>query len=412
MAINFIVQSRKDYAPITVRYTDTHSDAKTRTQLYIEKSRLVKSKVIKYKYNSTLSAIKKTEIKEKNLSLEKVELGMKKIERLIYDAINELPDHTIITSKWLKMVVNQTNAMSLKSHIDNWVKSKESLSENSILASKSFQNFMNEHFDCDIPIKQIDLNYFDFFKDKLKADYSARTINTMLTYLVAVCKYAEDRGTKLSFKRDRVKRLKQKKAIKSYLTFEDLKKIQEFEFTDLKKISSKDLEASRDWLIISCYTAMRSIDIYNLTNANIQKDYIVFKQQKTDSNDVYVPITTPVRNILNKYNGFPPKDITQTKSTWGQRYERHIKKVCKLAGVNQLVDYKIKNKVVKTEKYNTITTHIGRMSFATNFYGKMPTTDVMAITGHSSEQQLLTYINKNRVTNHTSLYDKMNEIIG
>jgi len=51
------------------------------------------------------------------------------------------------------------------------------------------------------------------------------------------------------------------------------------------------------------------------------------------------------------------------------------------------------------------------MSFATNFYGKLPTTDIMSITGHSSEAQLLTYINKNRVRTDNTLKDRMNDII-
>jgi len=41
----------------------------------------------------------------------------------------------------------------------------------------------------------------------------------------------------------------------------------------------------------------------------------------------------------------------------------------------------------------------------------MPTSNIMFVTGHSSEEQLLTYINKNRVVNTEDLRDKINAII-
>ena len=56
-------------------------------------------------------------------------------------------------------------------------------------------------------------------------------------------------------------------------------------------------------------------------------------------------------------------------------------------------------------------THIGRMSFATNFYGKIKTSDIISVTGHSSESQLLTYINKNRIVNNDDLKDEMTKVI-
>ena len=414
MPITFFTQSnnKKDNAPIWVRYTDANSDAKTRTPLYIENGRLEKGKIKKYKGNSSLPTNERQLIKDKNLSLDKVEEAMQKIKRLIVNEISDNPTLSKKTSKWLKTVVNQTNELVLKDHIQNWVDSKSSLEINSITSAKQFQSFMEKHFDVGIKLNEIDLRYFDIFKTSLlDKEYSARNINHKMGYLKAVCSFAEERGSKLNFKANSVKRLKEKKAIKSYLTFDDLKKIQDLKISDFPKVSSKDLQVARDWLVISCFTAMRSIDIYKLTNSNIIGNNIVFRQKKTDSKDVIIPISSPVQKILDHYKGFPPKDTTQSKDTWKQRYERHIKKVCKLAGINETVEYKRKNTIIETEKYNTITTHIGRMSFATNFYGRMPTSNIMFVTGHSSEEQLLTYINKNRVVNSKDLRDKINAII-
>ena len=41
-----------------------------------------------------------------------------------------------------------------------------------------------------------------------------------------------------------------------------------------------------------------------------------------------------------------------------------------------------------------ISTHIGRRSFASNFYGNIPTPTIIKVTGHSKEETFLKYINK------------------
>ena len=431
MAINFFCQSYKDYAPITIRYTDTYSDAKTRTPLYIKKDRLVKSKVIKYKIGRSLSVNEKNDIRAKNLSLEKVELAMVNLERLVLDAINELPRRTVITSKWLKSVVNQTNRLNLSDHIENWKSSKKKLTPNSKIAINSFVKFMDEYTNTDILLSDIDLNYFDNFKtycdydvneDKIKdgrfkeilktKNYSTRSINLKITYILAVCDFAEARGHKLNFNRKHVKRISTKTAIKSYLTEPELNDIINLEIKPSHKVKKEDLETARDWLIISCFTAMRSSDMFNLTNSNIKGGLIVYSQQKTDSTDVEVPILDPVKTIIKRYKGFPPKSTNQPKQTWSQRYQRHIRIVCEMAGIDEMVKGKDGE---KTEKYNTITTHIGRMSFATNFYENrnISTVEIMGITGHSSEKQLLTYINKDRKrSDKNDLADRLNQAFG
>ena len=48
----------------------------------------------------------------------------------------------------------------------------------------------------------------------------------------------------------------------------------------------------------------------------------------------------------------------------------------------------------KYPKYELITSHIGRRSFASNFYGKISTTHILNFIGHTTEKQLLTYIGK------------------
>ena len=103
--------------------------------------------------------------------------------------------------------------------------------------------------------------------------------------------------------------------------------------------------------------------------------------------------------ILNKRNGLFPYAISD------QKYNDYIKLVCELAELNHLEKgSKIKETAPesgiyrkKTEmypKWELITSHIGRRSFATNFYGKIPTSYLIYVTGHSTEVMFLTYLGK------------------
>jgi len=47
-------------------------------------------------------------------------------------------------------------------------------------------------------------------------------------------------------------------------------------------------------------------------------------------------------------------------------------------------------------KWELVSSHIGRRSFATNHFGKIPTPIIMAATGHKSESAFLKYIGKGR----------------
>jgi hypothetical protein len=66
------------------------------------------------------------------------------------------------------------------------------------------------------------------------------------------------------------------------------------------------------------------------------------------------------------------------------------------------------------EKWETITSHIGRRSFATNFYGKIPTPLLLHATGHSTEEVFLKYINSNdneNIINLSNHFDKLHQNI-
>ena len=109
--------------------------------------------------------------------------------------------------------------------------------------------------------------------------------------------------------------------------------------------------------------------------------------------------TPKVLEILKKRGGKFPRAISD------QKYNDFIKEVCRLAELNQLTKG---SKIMETEpdsgvyrkqdglykKWELVTSHIGRRSMASNFYGKIPTSHLINITNHASESQFLAYVGK------------------
>jgi integrase len=130
------------------------------------------------------------------------------------------------------------------------------------------------------------------------------------------------------------------------------------------------------------------------------KHLIEFTQVKTNK-VMTVPLSKKVMAILKKRKGDFPKQITD------QKYNDFIKKVCEIAKLNnkvkgsiaEVTENELKEKVKRKKsgtfkKWELVTSHIGRRSFATNNYGKIPTSLLISATGHSTEKMFLEYIGK------------------
>ncbi len=128
------------------------------------------------------------------------------------------------------------------------------------------------------------------------------------------------------------------------------------------------------------------------------KHLLEFTQKKTNK-IMTIPLHKKVLEILEKRNGEFPYSISD------QKYNDFIKTVCQIAKIDKLVvgskkvETKLKSGIFRKKtdsykKYELVSSHIGRRSFATNFYGKIPTTYLIYVTGHATETMFLTYIGK------------------
>ena len=240
--------------------------------------------------------------------------------------------------------------------------------------------------------EQFRIDFEDFCKKKQKL--SANYFERVLSFIKTICKHAGQNNIDISPQLHGL-RAKKEAVHKIYLTREEI------ELLHKSKMPNDDLENSKDWLVISCNTAQRVSDFMNfkktdmvdIVNGSNRIQAIKITQQKTGKL-LEIPLFKMVREILDKRGGEFPEAISD------QRYNTNIKKICQLVGIDEVVfgskmDKKTKRLVTGYfPKYQLVSSHVGRRSFASCQYGHLPNTHIMAYTGHSTEKQLLAYIGK------------------
>ena len=183
-----------------------------------------------------------------------------------------------------------------------------------------------------------------------------------------------------------------------YLTETDLTRLY-----DLNLTNTPGLDKARDLFLIGCYTGLRFSDFMHLRPENIKGRILTRNTLKT-SERVSVPLNSKVLAIVAKYNGVPPRPISN------QRLNDHLKELCQRAGLTERVEVSKtrggSNETRYPEKWELVGTHTARRSFATNAYlAKVPPVAIMKITGHRSEKMLLRYIKISSQENAVMLLD-------
>ena len=217
-------------------------------------------------------------------------------------------------------------------------------------------------------------NFIVFGKNE---EYSENTIYRTIHFVKTILNFAERKGVRTCVRELEIRRERQKREVVT-LTENEISKIQQTEVP-------KELQPAKDWLLISCYTGQRFSDFMNFDYHKLQcigeKMCLSFIQKKTKK-DILLPLHPDVLNTVERNgNGFPKLlDI--------QHYNTYIKEIARLADLNVLVKarkrFGFRSKLVEAEKWEFLSSHIGRRSFATNFYGKIPTPLLMEATGHST----------------------------
>lgn len=254
-----------------------------------------------------------------------------------------------------------------------------------------------ENFRCDpITFESFDFNFYDSFVDFLTFHYiqsrfKAKVVGLKVNSIGKTIKHLK------GFVKDRIKRkiiapidltdfkVADEETDAIYLPFSEIAAIYN---TDLSMYP--DLIPDRNRFIVACLTGLRFSDFSTL-EPNDLRDGLLYKKQNKSDNWVVIPLREEALKILEEIF----KDNIPMSSN--PEFNKNIKIIGKLAGVNQLVTFRNKKGNLDIDitkaKCDWITSHTARRSFCTNeFLTGTPVKLIMMISGHKKEQDFYRYI--------------------
>ena len=395
-SINLLLQSKKNPAVIYIRLRDGRTlDIKAKTNYHIDPA------------NWDEAEQRPTKKALKNIDNANLDTDLATLKNELLKEYNKSKGVKIIDSQWLKDFINPPQEEEklpdkLVDYIDTYIEFKKAEVKSSTITKcnviKHLLQRYQVHTKSIVYIRDVDAKFkLNFEKYCISVGYAPNTTARNIRFIKTFCRHAKSNGIETHYQLDSIK-AKYHKVENIYLD--------EKEIEAIEKIKSKDLTEglvnARDWLLISCYCGQRVSDFLRFDKSMIRyeknkkgelKPLIEFTQVKTEK-VMTIPLHSKIIEIMQKYDGNFPRKISD------QRYNEHIKKVCELANIitpihGTLYDHNLKEKVTKEyPKWMFVSSHIGRRSFASNNYGKIPTSFLMYITGHSTEAMFLTYIGK------------------
>lgn len=393
--IKYLIQSKSETAGIYIRLKDGRLiDVKAKT---------------KYIINSNDWSVTKGQPKNlKDTKLKKLHNDLTSLSADLLSHYNNTHNKLEINTQWLKEFINPTQKVAevtnkLIEYYDYYALHKNSTIGYTTKKKLTVQKHLLERFQKETKteylIKDVNANFkLNLETYCTKNNYAPNTISQLIKTIKTICYHAQNNGVEVSNQLNSLT-IKWQKVDKIFLDLNEIEKIENAE------LPNDNLIDARDWLLISCETGQRISDFmrftkemirYEANKDGIKKPLIEFTQTKTGK-IITMPLSKKVLAILDKRGGDFPKKITD------QKYNDFIKDVCALAkltdtfkgSIAEVNKEGIKRKKTGTfEKWQLVTSHIGRRSFATNNYGKIPTSLLISATGHSTEKMFLEYIGK------------------
>jgi hypothetical protein len=413
--INFLIQSKKgDLVPIYIRFRNGRQyDLKAKTKIFIDPAEWSEKKQAPLK-------------PQKSDELVSVVQQMNQLRTNLMDHFHHsIKQGLNIDSDWLKRFIEKGTSnpydlpIDLIGYFDYYLSVKvneiRKTTHKKVTTFKrflgAFESWAGKHY------LLTEIN-FDFRKklEEYGTDmkYATRYISDVLNYVKVIARHAERNGIPVNrqYEQFKIKRVKN-----DYITLNPM----ELEKIENAELSADYLDNARDWLLISCETAQRVSD-FQLFHKGLIREFVhengdilsilQFSQDKTEKG-MAILLTKRVLRILKKRKGDFPRAISAAN------YNKYLKKVCKAAGITELVESsksvkdpitKIRRKVNGTyPKYELVSSHIGRRSYVTNNRNIMPDNLIMNNTGHSSERMLNDYDHKGNLQNAIDQYNFLNK---
>jgi integrase len=370
-----------------------------------------KKKYTPLKYATSLSVnildwdSKKQRVKQSNPQSSNINQKLNDFETKTYsilssiDSSKELIDNTILKSR-LDMTFGKVEKKERPTSFIEYIKEYKAEKNNWCGTDRNYDALAKNLTDFQtknnviLTFEKIDINFkakFEcFLRDKNMSASTIvqrfKTIKSIMAWGMEHDYHTNSTYTKKAFNPSRALTDDTKKV---YLTNEEIEKII---VLDLSKHPS--LDKVRDYFTIGCKTGLRFSDWHKvMLPTNNTEKVIIVRTTKTDT-DCVIPISQVLKSILNKYDGKMPNKPSLTS------FDEKIKEVCRIAGIDNDVNFETvkggNKETVTKKKYELVSSHTARRSFATNMYkNNIETSTIMYITGHKSESNLRKYLKMN-----------------
>ena len=410
--INYLIKGEKNVTNILLRFKNGRKfDLTASTDLKVEPK---KWSVAKQKVKLTADDASKDDINNKLIDLEKY----------IFDQFNSDNSKGVFIDKhWLKKKIadffnrpideTAVDQVFFIPFIETFIKNAPTRiikGKNKVIAKGTIIKYnttlhklkeYEERYKTKLKFTDLDLTFYDKFVNFLSQEQKINlgTIGNYIGTIKTIARDAKLKGLPVHHHIEHPNFFVPKITSDSiYLNDNEIDRIFNFDFKGVER-----LENTRDLFIIGLRTGLRISDFLRLKNANIKNGNIEIETQKTGQT-VTIPLHYQVKAILKKRGGFP-------RTISDQKFNEHVKELCRVAKFTEKVQGSKINKETKRkeegifEKWELVSSHICRRSFASNLYGKLDNLTIMAITGHQTETQFLKYI---KITS-TEKADKLKE---
>ena len=321
----------------------------------------------------------------------------------------------LVTREWLQVVVNEyhhpgqpveTNpkqSETLNEFIKRYIaeveagkrvtKDQKQFAASTVKALKGFQVQFDNYQDSikkKINFKDIHQDFYKsfvaYFQEK---KYRQNTIGRHLKDIKIFMNAALDEGlhSNIEHTRKSFSVLKEKIDV-VYLTENELKSLYELELTDKAEITARDI------FLCGCYSGQRFSDYSRFSKAHLRemgdgRKMLEIRQQKTGMK-ILIPMRWELEAILTKYNYQLPK-------IFEQKLNLNIKTIAGRAGITEPVEITEfiggLKKTFRVSKNELIKTHTARRTALTLLYQNgVPISEIMALSGHTTEARLRGYL--------------------
>jgi site-specific recombinase XerD len=413
--LKFVLRTKSESANIYVYYS---IDKKTR--LYRKTGKIINPK--NWSSDKGRPLMRDENLKNLSFYLDRLEATLKESYN------NAIGKGTEFTGEWLQDQIDTFNGKKILVDLDvltNYInkyaedapyKTKANgeigLSKNRIINIKKFYNRIKEYeketMNCkSILVKDVNPQFVEEFKRwRLSKGYSINTVGDNIKSFKTICNDASRNDIKTSPKLINIKSISESKAPEAiiFLSEEEQKTIKNIALIRESQINV------RKWLLLGCLIGQRGGDLLNIKLTNIKElggiKIIELRQQKTKKL-VSIPLNEDAQDIIK--DGLPYKISLKN-------FNKHIKDICKLADLNTptIGRKKITNDTPTKKSYypkwELMSSHCCRRSFATNYYGLIPTPILMNITAHGTETMFLAYIGKPNIDYALQMMDYLNKL--